>query len=265
MWTQGVSQVSLLEMWQISLVSVCQHTCRHSGSWASSCFYFFVFDIFDKTISDLCWWSGVVLLWSQKISGQELDFHGRQSLPPSGGHLVLQSPAELLGGKFTGFKTGNETIDHLLLVLKTVTSGDLRCLGSSFQLLYIEDLLTKATEPPNLPHAQSWTSQRAKNAPGRHVKSWSSFATVWPRSLDQRYESRMFFFLPMFQEWEFVQHFGRWRHATLCGPRLERRVWTRRDGDLAGWYASRCLMKAMTAVLGFSFGSSCCSEIHNEI
>ena len=38
-WTQGVSQVSLLEMWQISIVSVCQHTCRHSGSWASSCFF----------------------------------------------------------------------------------------------------------------------------------------------------------------------------------------------------------------------------------
>ena len=38
-WTQGVSQVSLLEMWQISIVSVCQHTSRHSGSWASSCFF----------------------------------------------------------------------------------------------------------------------------------------------------------------------------------------------------------------------------------
>ena len=37
-WTQDVSQVSLLEMWQISIVSVCQHTCLHSGSWASSCF-----------------------------------------------------------------------------------------------------------------------------------------------------------------------------------------------------------------------------------
>ena len=37
-WIQGVSQVRLLEMWQISIVSVCQHTCRHSGSWASSCF-----------------------------------------------------------------------------------------------------------------------------------------------------------------------------------------------------------------------------------
>ena len=37
-WTQGVSQVSLLEIWQISIVSACQHTCRHSGSWASSCF-----------------------------------------------------------------------------------------------------------------------------------------------------------------------------------------------------------------------------------
>ena len=36
-WTQDVSQVSLLEMWQISIVSVCQHTCLHSGSWASSC------------------------------------------------------------------------------------------------------------------------------------------------------------------------------------------------------------------------------------
>ena len=38
-WTQDVSQVSLLEMWQISIVSVCQHTCLHSGSWASSCFF----------------------------------------------------------------------------------------------------------------------------------------------------------------------------------------------------------------------------------
>ena len=38
-WTQDVSQMSLLEMWQISIVSVCQHTCLHSGSWASSCFY----------------------------------------------------------------------------------------------------------------------------------------------------------------------------------------------------------------------------------
>ena len=38
-WIQGVSQVSLLEMWQISSVPVCQHTCRHSGSWASSCFF----------------------------------------------------------------------------------------------------------------------------------------------------------------------------------------------------------------------------------
>ena len=26
------------KMWQISIVSVLQHTCRHSGSWASSCF-----------------------------------------------------------------------------------------------------------------------------------------------------------------------------------------------------------------------------------
>ena len=26
------------KMWQISIVSVPQHTCRHSGSWASSCF-----------------------------------------------------------------------------------------------------------------------------------------------------------------------------------------------------------------------------------
>ena len=38
-WSQGISQVSLLEMWQISIVYVCQHTCRHSGSWASSCFF----------------------------------------------------------------------------------------------------------------------------------------------------------------------------------------------------------------------------------
>ena len=38
-WTQDVSQMSLLEMWQISIVSVCQHTCLHSGSWASSCFH----------------------------------------------------------------------------------------------------------------------------------------------------------------------------------------------------------------------------------
>ena len=30
---QGVSH-----MWEISIVSVPQHTCRHSGSWASSCF-----------------------------------------------------------------------------------------------------------------------------------------------------------------------------------------------------------------------------------
>ena len=26
------------KMWEISVVSVPQHTCRHSGSWASSCF-----------------------------------------------------------------------------------------------------------------------------------------------------------------------------------------------------------------------------------
>ena len=43
-WSQGISQVSLLEMWQISIVYVCQHTCRHSGSWASSCFFHLVFD-----------------------------------------------------------------------------------------------------------------------------------------------------------------------------------------------------------------------------
>ena len=27
-------------MWEMSIVSVPQHTCRHSGSWASSCLYF---------------------------------------------------------------------------------------------------------------------------------------------------------------------------------------------------------------------------------
>ena len=35
---QGVPQVGSLEN-VISIVSVLQHTCRHSGSWASSCFY----------------------------------------------------------------------------------------------------------------------------------------------------------------------------------------------------------------------------------
>ena len=34
---QGVPQVGSLEN-VISIVSVLQHTCRHSGSWASSCF-----------------------------------------------------------------------------------------------------------------------------------------------------------------------------------------------------------------------------------
>ena len=34
---QGVPQVGSLEN-LISIVSVLQHTCRHSGSWASSCF-----------------------------------------------------------------------------------------------------------------------------------------------------------------------------------------------------------------------------------
>ena len=35
---QGVPQVGSLEN-VISIVSVLQHTCRHSGSWASSCFF----------------------------------------------------------------------------------------------------------------------------------------------------------------------------------------------------------------------------------
>ena len=39
---QGVPQVGSLEN-VISIVSVLQHTCRHSGSWASSCFSFLKF------------------------------------------------------------------------------------------------------------------------------------------------------------------------------------------------------------------------------
>ena len=38
---QGVPQVGSLEN-VISIVSVLQHTCRHSGSWASSCFFNYI-------------------------------------------------------------------------------------------------------------------------------------------------------------------------------------------------------------------------------
>ena len=104
---QGVPQVGSLENF-ISIVSVLQHTCRHSGSWASSCFSRHnVFARSDVQV-DVCDTEpfGKVLIIDGLIQSSELDefvYHECLVHPALLAHANPKRVARLKTWGFVGF------------------------------------------------------------------------------------------------------------------------------------------------------------------